>query len=401
MSVYDRSQENKRREQLKITSSNGRKAVLSQEEENGSQKRKRKVARWYYDFTIEGRRYKGPIPGARNRKEAEKVELQKRLEVYEDRYGKELGTEDFAKFVNEIYLPASKTNKRSWRHDEFRARTLCEYFAGMSFREINQMRIEKFKQDRLKTKSQRGTTFSPASVNHELALLSSIFTMARKNRLIRENPCIDVEKLEVDNERERYLTIKEEARLFAQLTGRRSHLRAIVTIALHTGIRRGALLALRWQDVDFTRNVITITKGKSKNKKMYVVPMNETVRAELAALRPWSNDRDDVFTNAITGVSVKDIKKGFVSACEDAEIEDFRFHDLRHTFATRLADQGVPQSAIRDMLGQTSLRMSQRYTHAVIETMQAAVEKLCQGNSTLCPIFPPQSADQTNQSVAA
>ena len=189
--------------------------------------------------------------------------------------------------------------------------------------------------------------------------------------------------------------------MFAQLTGRRSHLRAIVTIALHTGIRRGALLALRWQDVDFTRNVITITKGKSKNKKMYVVPMNETVRAELAALRPWSNDRDDVFTNAITGVSVKDIKKGFVSACEDAEIEDFRFHDLRHTFATRLADQGVPQSAIRDMLGQTSLRMSQRYTHAVIETMQAAVEKLCQGNSTLCPIFPPQSADQTNQSVAA
>src|SRR5712692_7201869 len=108
MSVYDRSQENEKKEQSKGTSSNGETAVLLQDEDNATQKRKRRVARWYYDFTIEGRRYKGPIPGARNRKEAEKVELQKRLDVYEGRYGKELGTEDFTKFVNEVYLPASK-----------------------------------------------------------------------------------------------------------------------------------------------------------------------------------------------------------------------------------------------------------------------------------------------------
>ncbi len=329
MSVYDRSQENERRDQCKDERRKRGKDKTPQTEGNTT-RRKRKVARWYYDFTIEGKRYKGPIPGARNRKDAEKVELQKRLEVYEGRYGKELGTEDFAKFINETYLPASKTNKRSWRHDEFRAKTLCEHFAGLSLREITQMRIEKFKQDRLKTKSQRGTTFSAASVNHELALLSSVFTMARKNRLIRENPCLDVKKLEVDNERERFLTYEEESHLFIQLTGRRSHLRSIVTIALHTGIRRGALLALRWQAVDFKRNVITITKGKSKNKKMYVVPMNETVRAELAALRPWSNGCDGVFTNPITKVSITDIKHGFVSACKDAKIQNFRFHDLRH-----------------------------------------------------------------------
>src|SRR5438094_5544117 len=88
------------------------------------------------------------------------------------------------------------------------------------------------------------------------------------------------------------------------------------------------------------------------------------------------------------GVSITDIKHGFVNACKDAKVLNFRFHDLRHTFATRLADQGVPQSAIRDMLGQTSLRMSQRYTHAVIETMQAAVEKLCRANAASVPSFP-------------
>src|SRR2546426_11645742 len=109
MSVYDRSQEKERREQF--GSENGETVSLLQGEDSGSQKRKRRVARWYYDFTIEGRRYKGPISGARNRKEAEKVELQKRLDVYEGRYGKALGTEDFEKFVKDVYLPASKTNK--------------------------------------------------------------------------------------------------------------------------------------------------------------------------------------------------------------------------------------------------------------------------------------------------
>ena len=134
---------------------------------------------------------------------------------------------------------------------------------------------------------------------------------------------------------------------------------------------------------------------------MYIVPMNETVRAELLVLRSQSANWYGVFTNPITGVSLTDIKHGFVSARRDARLEDFTFHDLRHTFATRLADQGVPQSAIREMLGQTSLRMSQRYTHAVIETMQQAVEKLCKANAAICPIFPPQTADQSKESVAA
>jgi integrase len=104
-------------------------------------------------------------------------------------------------------------------------------------------------------------------------------------------------------------------------------------------------------------------------------------------------------------VSLTDIKKGFVSACEDAGIEDFTFHDLRHTYASRLADKGVPQATIKELLGQRTIKMSERYTHAVVDTMQWAVEQLCHKGERARPIFPPQSegnsVSQESEPVAA
>jgi integrase len=361
-------------------------ANRSREEQNKMSVYKR-GNRWYYDFMIKRVRYKEAIPEARTRRQAEQVETQMRNAVFEGTYNKQVGVADFVEFVNKVYLPWSKANKRSWKHDEFRAKTLCEYFKGKSLRDFNQLLIEKYKRDRRETLSRRKVKYSPASVNHELALLSKIFSMACDNNLVESNPCRKVKKLEVDNERDRYLTYEEEERLMAQLTGRRLHLRPIVIVALNTGIRRGALLALTWSQVDFQRNVISITKAKSKSKKAYTVPMNKTVRDVLLSLRSEADGSDGVFTNPLTGVSLTDIKHGFVSACKDAKIKDFTFHSLRHTFATRLADQGVPQSAIRDLLGQATLKMSHRYTHGVVETMKNAVEKL---NSTGdCPKIVP------------
>jgi integrase len=337
--------------------------------------------RWYFDFMLKRERYRGVIPEARTKRQAEQAEAQMRNAVFEGTYNKQAIETDFVEFVNKTYLPWSKQNKKSWQHDEFRAKTLCEYFKGHSLREINQIMIERYKRERRETLSRRSVKYSPASVNHELALLSKIFSMACDNNLMESNPCRKVKKLDVDNERDRYLSYEEEERLMAQLTGRRAHLRPIVIVALHSGIRRGALLSLSWSQVDFQRNTITITRAKSKSGKAYSVPMNKTVRNELLNLRSESGGVDGVFTNPLTGVSLTDIKHGFVSACRDAGIKDFTFHSLRHTFATRLADQGIPQSAIRDLLGQSTLKMSHRYTHGMAETMKNAVEKLDSANS--------------------
>lgn len=422
MSVRNRSEENeKRRENQGVI----------QKKEKG--RRKRKVPRWFYDFEINSRRYRSKIPGAQVKEDALKIETQARLAVYEGRYnewfkewmGKTLGARteacsqiaevnqngtkvaaaNFAHFVEEVYLPASRTEKRSWRHDEFRASTLCQHFGEMALREIKPMYIQKFRDVRSKTKSRRGEVYSPASINHELALLSSILTMACDNDLIEVNPCCKVKKLEVDNERTRVLSYEEEECLFAQLTGRRAHILPITKTALHTGMRKSPLLSLRWEQVDFDLNTITITKGKSKNKRKYIVPMNEVVRKELSALKGSAGDCEEVFTNPMTGVSLTDIKKGFVSACEDAGIEDFTFHDLRHTYASRLADKGVPQATIKELLGQRTIKMSERYTHAVVNTMEWAVEQLCHKGGRARPIFPPQSGEnavsQESEPIAA
>src|SRR4051812_8722122 len=174
----------------------------ARKKEDRKRKEKRVRKRWYYDFMIRGRRYRGAIPEARTQEEAEKAETLIRLSVYEGTYGKSTGAELFSKVVEEVFLPYSRLNKRSHEHDAFRARALVGHFRGKALRDITPRMIEQYKEARLKTKSNRGGFYSPATVNRELAVLSKIFALAVDNGLVAENPCLKVKKLEVDNERE-------------------------------------------------------------------------------------------------------------------------------------------------------------------------------------------------------
>jgi integrase len=211
-------------------------------------------------------------------------------------------------------------------------------------------------------------------VNMELALLSRIFSLAVDMEEAATNPCRKVRKLRVDNQRNRYLSATEEAALMAQLTGSRAHLKPIVELALGTGMRRGELLGLAWQQVDFSRGVIHITNTKTARDR--TIPMSQHVRDVLLSLhRTRKGDR--VFTSIKrkdSGRGIVDIKKGFVAACNDAGIVDFHFHDLRHTFATRLGDHGCSVTAIAALLGHSNTQMTARYTHATDDALRSAVE---------------------------
>ncbi|MGI8466877.1 MAG: site-specific integrase [Pyrinomonadaceae bacterium] len=164
--------------------------------------------------------------------------------------------------------------------------------------------------------------------------------------------------------------MEEESKLFIAL-GSNELVKQIVTIALHTGLRRGEIFNLKWFDVDFNRALIQVRESKSGKKRL--VPMNRSVRNLFNGLKRKS---EYVFPSPRTGGKLVDVKKGFRKALANAKIPDFHFHDLRHTAATRMAEAGADAFTLMKILGHSDIRMTARYTHASDLALRRAVENL-------------------------
>jgi hypothetical protein len=199
---------------------------------------------WWYDFG--NHKYRGPIPEARTKHEAEQAEIKLKRDVFEGKYGRQFGTMSFAAFVGDpdakenqfgegTFLEWAKNNKRSWKHDRFRVRVLLEAFRGRTLGEISPLAIETFKNRRRQAFTKRKNQRSPASVNLELQLLSRIFSLAIRLGLAESNPCSRVSKFKLQNQRHRYLLPDEEPLLLAQCTGKRKHLATMIPFAIGTG----------------------------------------------------------------------------------------------------------------------------------------------------------------------
>jgi integrase len=245
-------------------------------------------SKWCYDFWINGKRYRGSIPEARVKAQAERAETAIRDQVYEGTYGQPKTPAPLLRdFVTDTFLPWSKANKRTWVHDQFRSRPLIKALGRKPMDEISPILIEKYKRDRRASKSARGGERAPSTVNRELELLSKIFSLAIDQGLSISNPCRRVKRFREDNERNRYLSDEEEARLLAVLTGSRAELRPVVILAIHTGMRRGELLSLRWANVDFSRGLIHVMNSqreKTKSGHSRSIPMNCIARTEFLSL---------------------------------------------------------------------------------------------------------------------
>jgi len=329
---------------------------------------------WYYYFRLKGVRYRKAVPEARTKYQAQQAEAKARDEIFEGKYGKKTNETIFREFVEKTYLPWARENKRSWRNDVSRAKPLIAFFGKRRLSEVPRFLIEQYKKERRSTFNGRGTLRSPSSVNRELELLSRIFSLAVERGEVETNPFKGVKKLAVDNLLTRYLTPEEEERLLSVLTGKRAHLRPIVLIGLHTGMRRGEILSLRWEQVDFARESVQLLRTKSGKPRP--VPMNSVVKEVLLEMRERTGDSENVFSNPRTGKPLGDIKNAFRSALREAGIEGLRFHDIRHTAGTRMADAGVPITAVADILGHADVRTTMRYAHATDEARRRAVKAL-------------------------
>ena len=170
--------------------------------------------------------------------------------------------------------------------------------------------------------------------------------------------------------RERILTKEEEERLLAACTGWRAHLRAIIICALDTGMRRGELFKLVWSDVDFENRLITIRAFNTKTMRQRQVGMTERLAGELAILYAQNPDAEALL------FGIGSTKGAWNKVRLQAGVTDLRFHDLRHTYATRLVSKHLPLSEVGRVLGHTQPTTTYRYVNANVETARRAAEAL-------------------------
>jgi len=267
--------------------------------------------------------------------------------------------------VIDEYLKSVKPVKRSYRDDARYGKAWKGRFGGRALEEITAGDVERIRIERLAKRT-------PATVNRELAFLKRVYSIAIRDEKTDRTPFARLKLLREPSGRVRYLADEEEARLMETLSTDTDRDR--VRVLLQTGLRKSEFLQLRWKDVDLKAGVLTIPR--TKNGETHHIPMTSTVRSILARLPRALNPAALVFPNSVGGVDLRWAEKTLPEAVNAAQIEDFRLHDTRHTFASRLAMEGVDLRAIQELGGWKSLGMVQRYSHLSPSHRRAAIERL-------------------------
>lgn len=324
--------------------------------------------RWYIYYRIDGERVREVVRNAQSRADALKVLQVKVADAFKGKHGfkKEEKNIKFKDFAEEYIRNYAKANKRSWQTDEYMLKRLKTFFGDKALKEINSLMVEQFRTSLLEEELTRSTA------NRYVALLKKMFNLAIDWGYLKENHVKKVKLFsEKDNQKERILTEEEEQGL---LKASSKYFKPIVITAIHTGMRKGEILSLKWSQVDLSSGIIKVENTKSGKPRF--IPINQFLLKELLKLKDQNGASPYVFLNPRTHKPMKDIKKSFSGATKEAKIKDLRFHDLRHTFATRLIQKGADLITVKELLGHHSVRVTERYTHSCIEQKKRAVEAL-------------------------
>ncbi len=324
------------------------------------------TVRWYLDFWDHtGKRIQRVEPLAAIRDEAVLALKAAAFDEHQKRLGIAPVQRKFFRDFAPLYLEThAKVNKRSWKRDELMIRNwFLPAFGGDALQDITPLTVEKFRAQRLKKGITRSTS------NRELAILKKMFNCAIDWGMAEKNPVCKVKFFsEKGTHRQRVLSPEEELRLLEACP---SWLKAIVFTALQTGMRKGEVLKLRWEDVYLEKREVELRN--TKNGKPRTILLNDPLFAMFMAIKDRNGHSPYVFPNPETKRPYVDIKISFKAACTKAGISDFRFHDCRHTCATRLLDAGVNIVTVRDLLGHFDVSVTQRYTNPGREQMEKAM----------------------------
>lgn len=266
------------------------------------------------------------------------------------------------------YLEESRATKRTWKDDERYGAVWVAELGNQPMDAVNASDIEAWRR-------KKGQDCKPATVNRHVAFLKRVFNVAIRDGRCKENPVGRVKMLRENNARLRFMSELEESLLREVFQEDKWH---FVELALHTGLRASEQFGLRWEHVDFRSDVLTIPRSKHGERRH--VQMNARVREILRAMpsrlqSEWVYPSKDE-TRHRNFMSFR--HRYWEPALKKAGLKDLRWHDLRHTFASRLVMRGVDLSTVRELMGHKTIQMTQRYAHLAPSHLRAAVDVLCQ-----------------------
>jgi len=329
---------------------------------------------WYFDFLYGGERYVGSI-GPVSRTLAKEELSRRKAAAIEGRLNPSRGRRSplFKDFSEEFLKQKQSTSRpTSASRIEQALKPLKERFDLKRLNDISAFEIEKYRRDRKTARK------ADATINRELQALRHLFNTAIAWKKAQSNPMKAVKLRREENTRIRFLTEDEEEKL-SNACG--ESLWNIVVVALNTGFRRGELLSLTWLDVDFDRELITVQAAYAKNGERRSIPMNNSTRLVLEKLKAKAGVAPHVFLSS-KGEAYRLVSTVFKKAVRRAGIVNFRFHDLRHTFASRLVMAGIDLRTVQTLLGHKTINMTLRYTHLAPEHLKRAIEVLDQGKKS-------------------
>ncbi len=325
---------------------------------------------WWASITYKGRRVRKSLE-VTDKKHAQIMEAQIRTALAEGKYSERPMGESktfrdmMEKFMKEHAPKVSVNTQKSYSAS---LKNLSSFFVDSKLTSITPKMTSEYKALRYREGAK------PATINREIAMLSKAFNLSVKQwEWVKENPMSRVPKEKENNERDRWLTEDEEKRL---LENSPQWLRDIIVFDLNTGLRQGELLSLEWSRVDLSRKIIIIQESKSGKPR--TIPLNQIAIDILMEKTRIRNVRNDlVFASSVgTKIDRHNTRRSFNSAVKNAGIYNFHFHDLRHTFATRMAQRGIDIYKISKLLGHHDIRMTQRYSHHCPESLRDGVQVL-------------------------
>lgn len=312
--------------------------------------------------------------GTTDRREAEALEAKWKLEAHQVKRWNAPPSRTFDELMLRHYK-AMQAEGRTMEREVYTLRRIKPFFTGRDLLTLKRSDVRAYIDKRREEGVTNGT------INREVGFLSAAINYARREWDWDIPNNVEGMRLKEPEGRVRSLTVVEATRLLevAEQSRQSPHLANFIRLALNTGCRRNELLKLQWEQVDLKSNLIHLEAKDTKSRRRRSVPLNEEARRAMLGLARYRAEHcpasEWVFARK-DGTRQESIDQAFGIALRKAGITDFRIHDLRHTCASWLISAGQPLPAVRDLLGHSTIRMTERYAHLAPDNVRAAVAVL-------------------------